>query len=176
MLEKRIKQNFETFSSGQKLMAEKILYHPEIYTMLSITECSKKLGVSDASLSRFVRALDFNSYNEFQNFLKSQLISQFSPKTKMERALEKQATKTNRIYSELQKDIESLSFALQTIEVDQFEHAVSLLANAQCIYIVGLGISKSLVSFLEFRLRRIGIEQKALIVGGHELLERLVSI
>ncbi|WP_249869185.1 MurR/RpiR family transcriptional regulator [Oceanobacillus saliphilus] len=176
MLETLINNQYGILSTGQKQIAEKLLNHPESYTMLTITEFSKKLGVSEASLTRFARALDFKGYHDFQGFLKEQLITQLSPKLKMKNSLEKRATIKNRLQSELQKDMESLVLALQTINTDHFEQAVELLANANRIYIVGLGVSKSLVSFLEFRLRRIGMERKALTTGGHELLERLLSI
>lgn len=176
MLEKKIKNQFEKLSPGHKLIAEKILYQPEKYTMLTISDCSEELGVSNASLSRFVRALDFESYHEFQQFLKSQLINQLSPKTKMKRALGKQSTFENRLQAECLKDIESMSYALQTIDSKSFQQAVALLNQADTIYIVGLGVSKAIVTFLEFRLRRMGIQQKAIVAGGYEMLEQLTAI
>lgn len=176
MLEQRIKEKFEDLSPGHKLIAEKILYQPEKYTMLSISNCSEKLGVSNSSLSRFVRELDFESYSEFQLLLKSQLMDQFSPKTKMKQTLGKKGTIENRLQSEIMKDIESMSFALQTIDVEKFKEAVDLLVDAETIYIVGLGVSRSVVIFLEFRLRRMGVKQKALTVGGYEMLEHLTSM
>ncbi len=175
-IEELFKQYYPILSPIQRKITDLIMRDPEEYTMLTITECSKKLEVSEASLTRFAKALDFKGYHDFQNSLKSNLLNQLTPKVKMEKTLQKSAASTNRIEKELLKDIETLSKALQTINHEQFQKVVASISQAECVYLMGLGVSKSIVSFLDFRLRRIGIETKIFTSGGHEFMEKLLPI
>jgi len=54
--------------------------------------------------------------------------------------------------------------------------AAEYLGKARIIYIIGLGISKAIVDFLEFRLNRFGYNTMAITGGGEEVIDKLMGI
>ncbi len=175
-LEDLIKQSYEKFSPNQKKISDLILAQHEKYVMLTITQCSQMMGVSEASLTRFTKALGFKGYNEFQNYLRTLLLSQLNGKNKLLTNLKKESSSQNFLQKSIMKDIENMTHYLQSIDEEKFESVVQTISASDRLFIVGLGISKSLVDFLEFRFRRIGADIKALTTGGRELIENLLPL
>jgi DNA-binding MurR/RpiR family transcriptional regulator len=82
----------------------------------------------------------------------------------------------NILHYSISKDIKTMTTGLETVDLEKFEQAAAIIASAAKLYIMGLGISKSLASFLEFRLRRVGMQIRTLVNGGQEFIENLLSL
>ncbi len=64
------------FTKGQNRIAQYMIEHEISLSRMSLMELSKAIGVSDASVLRFVRYVGFDSYNDFKERLYQELTRQ----------------------------------------------------------------------------------------------------
>ena len=69
-----------------------------------------------------------------------------------------------------------MSKFIQKINHKEVDKAIAEIAKSKSIILMGLGMSKSLIYFLDFRLKRMGIKTKLMINGGAEFIEDLTTI
>ncbi len=137
---------------------------------------SKELAISMASLSRFVKKLGYKNYAEFKKELSNEMLMNLDPNIKMQSNLNKLDENNESIESQIIKDIDTMSKFIQKIDYEEINKAITEIAKAKNIVLMGLGMSKSLVYFLDFRLKRMGIKTKIMISGGAEFIEDLTTI
>lgn len=142
----------------------------------SIENMSEELSVSIASLSRFVKKLGFENYSGFRKELSNEMLMNLDPTSKMQSYLNKVDTENDTIEHQIFKDINTMSKFIQKINHTEVDKVVEEIAKSNSIILMGLGISKSLIYFLDFRLKRMGIKTKLMINGGAEFIEDLSTI
>jgi DNA-binding MurR/RpiR family transcriptional regulator len=169
------KFEFETkgilYTKTEKKIIDYIYQNISVIPFLSIGQLSEKLGVSDASLSRFVRHAGFRDFKELKTTIMEQSELE-TPAEKMTGTLEHsdQAGALDMLrYQQfcLAKTMELLSDA-------ELEKAVEAIASARTIYLYGKGASAGLAALFHFRLNRLGRKTVLLPAGGSEMFEDLV--
>ena len=157
-------------------MANEFLSRDDAYLYYSIESMSKELSVSIASLSRFVKKLGFENYSAFRKELSNEMLMNLDLSLKCNRILRKITTENDSIEQQLFKDINTMSKFIQNINHQEVDKAIEAIAKSKSIILMGLGISKSLIYFLDFRLKRMGIQTKLMVNGGVEFIEDLTTI
>ncbi|MDK4491484.1 MurR/RpiR family transcriptional regulator, partial [Fusobacterium necrophorum] len=65
------KEHYNTLTKGEKKIAEYFVKNPKKVMMLSALELGKEIGVSDASILRFSKALGFQKFSDLKNYIAS---------------------------------------------------------------------------------------------------------
>ncbi|SDY21399.1 MurR/RpiR family transcriptional regulator [Eubacterium barkeri] len=61
-----IRTKYNTFSKNQKIIADYILNHTDSASMLSITDLAKYCDTSETTVMRFLKKMDYDSYQTFR--------------------------------------------------------------------------------------------------------------
>src|SRR5688572_14932 len=64
---KRLKEGAEGFSKHQRTLARYVVKNYESVAFATVSDLAEESGVSEATVVRFAKALDFSGYPEFQN-------------------------------------------------------------------------------------------------------------
>lgn len=171
-----IKENYEQLTPTQKKIAQSILKQQDKLVSSSITQCSEVLGVSEASVTRFVVAIGFSGYSSFQDYLGESLRNQLQSIKKIAFGTNDSFSDTNFVEKAFINDVHNLQDGLQYVDVEKLKLLAEKINNARRVYILGMGIAKSIVAFLEFRMRRLGIDVRVLPNSSMELLESMMLI
>lgn len=171
-----IKENYDHLTPTQKKIAQSILKIQDKLVSSSITQCSELLGVSEASVTRFVVAIGFSGYSSFQDYLGESLRNQLKSIKKIAFGINDLLLDTNFVEKSFINDIHNLQDGLQYVDVEKLKLLAEQINGSRRIYILGMGIAKSIVYFLEFRMRRLGIDVKVLPSSSMELLESMLLI
>lgn len=131
----------------------------------SITEISEELEVGIASISRFINTLGFKNIKELKQQIQSELVSKLTEEKKIQITMEKlSSNETDKIveyYLNLEKEnIDKLRRDLSNINLDEI---VKCIKNSEKVFLLGLGISESVIRFLEYRLLKLGYDIKVII-------------
>src|SRR5881394_3963543 len=63
---KRLKEGADAFSRNQRALARHVLRNYESVAFATVSQLAEESGVSEATIVRFAKALDFSGYPEFQ--------------------------------------------------------------------------------------------------------------
>ena len=163
-------ENKKSLTDSQRKIASQISDNPQRFFMLRIEDFSKRMGVSKATVSRFVKHLGFSKYQDFQLFLKERVLERSSSYDLYAKRAVEEAPCLLR--DEADNMAENYSAALKK----KLEKVSKLIHNKKRIYLVGRGPAAPLSEFLEYRLSKLGVDVRALKVGGVEFLEDILSL
>ncbi len=172
---KIIEQKKSHMTKSQRVLAEYIRENIHDVGFMTYAELSKKTGVSEASIIRFFRMLGFDGVSEFKTHLKETIIRRPTPVIRIKETVSKIENNENVCKNLLNVDIAMLYEIEEHLSEDAIHSAVRLIKDARRIYIIGLGISRSIVEFLDFRFNRLNYPVVPVKNGGAELIERLFS-
>ncbi len=71
----RIKSAMEMFRPSERTVADFVLSHAEQVLQMSVSEVARDIGVGEATVIRFCRALGYKGYQEFKLRLAQDLTS-----------------------------------------------------------------------------------------------------
>jgi len=163
-------------SKRQLKLANYILENTEDTAFLTSAKLGEKAGVSEATVIRFAQFLGFSGFKDVKKSLQQAIKQKITPKIKMKETIERIRNKENVFYNLLSIDKAILDEVNRNCSENNIKRAVEYLRKAPIIYIIGLGISKAIVNFLEFRLNRLRYNVIAITSGGEEVIDKLMSI
>lgn len=145
--------------------------HPDEFLLMNIGQLSKRLGLSDATVSRFARHMGFDDFKGLKNAILTQHKSNKTPAVKMARTIMRDDPYSLTGWMNYQQ--QCLEKTLEYLDENIFSSAVKSLLNARNIYIHAKSASSSIGKLLYFRLRRLGLSVHVLPSGGSEIWEGL---
>lgn len=173
---KTIEEGMESFSKGQKRIAEYILLNYDKAAYLTASRLSSIVGVSESTVVRFAIELGYEGYPEFQHSLRALIRTRLTSFQRME--------VTNQIIGNgdvlekvLSADADRIRHTLEGISRESFEEAVDRIIAADTVYILGVRSSSSLAGFLNHSFRMIFDRVKLLqTTSGSEMFEHIMGI
>jgi len=175
-LEEIIKNKYAVLSGSERMVANFVLESYEEAAFMNISQLARVMRLSEATLSRFVRHLGFDNYALFQENIQNMLRRRLTPRQKIERTVAKLNADTFTLTYALEKDAEHLKKAFQDVDEEAFQKASEYISKGRRVFLAGLGISRSIVDFLEFRFRRGGLAVEKCDSPGVSFLEHLAGI
>ncbi|RKX72977.1 MAG: hypothetical protein DRP87_19740 [Spirochaetes bacterium] len=164
-------------TKGQNKLADYILENTEEVSFLTSSELGKKAGVSEATVIRFAQFLGFTGYPEFKENLQHLIKERITPRIKMKETVERIKNKEDVFNNLIHIDRAMLERLMEENSPEgNIRQAVNLLHKGKKIFLVGLGISKAVVDFLEFRLYRLKYNVTAITAGGDEIINKMLGI
>ncbi len=159
----------ELTRAEQKIL-DYINTNTDAFLFSSIGQLSQRLGLSDATVSRFARHAGCTDFKGLKNLVVEQAAG---PAAKMASTLSQDGAFSPTAWLERQQLY--LQKTAQQLDQAEFDRGVEAIASARRIFLHGKNASASLARMLAFRLSRLGLSVSLLPSGGSELLEGLLQ-
>ena len=150
----RIQKKYNTFSKGQKNLADYIIKNYDKAVFLTAARLGKEVGVSESTTVRFATQLGYKGFPEFHRALEELVRNRLTSIQRME-VTYGHVPQGEILDTIFQSDIEKIKMTMESIDHNAFELAVDTLLEARTIYIVGIRSCAPLASFLGFYLNLI---------------------
>lgn len=155
-----ISLNKEQFTPGERTIADYLLAHPEILKQCSSQEIASQLNISQSSIVKFAKRLNFRGFTD----LKMALIEEWGPLNKQINIENQHLHSSISIHDSpaiiaeklcLEKQ-QALRNSTDNINFSQLGKAISLMKSARRIQITGIGGSALVAKDLAYKLMKIG--------------------
>lgn len=150
----RINEHFDNMSKSHKAIAKYITENYDRAVFMTAAKLGETLGISESTVVRFAAGIGYSGYPEFQKSLEECVRGKLSSVQRMD-AKYGHSSQSEILTSVLSADIEKLQDTIQNLDPAAFESAVSIMLNAENIYIMGLRSNEPLAVFLHFYLNMI---------------------
>lgn len=149
---RRISRAYSLLSKSHKRMADFILDSPGEVATMSIDELSKACGVSVATANRFAKAIGFEGFAEFRAHQVDALRETFVPVEKLKTDKYDSAAAYDIVVDGVSNDMENLENLRGSLTGDTCDRAVSMILEAERIFVHGSGISYYVAGILTYEL------------------------
>lgn len=172
----RINSKYSKMSKGQKIIATYITDNYDKAVFLTAAKMGETVGVSESTVVRFATSLGYKGYPEFQEALEELVRNKLNSLQRMEVTYGR-ITQSEILQTVLQSDADKIKTTLEKIDHSAFEMAVSTIAKAKNIYIVGIRSCAPLANFLGFYLNLMFDNVHLLTTNSSsELFEQMLRI
>ena len=144
-----ISSKMNTFSKGQKLIANYILSSYDKAAFMTASKLGKTVHVSESTVVRFASELKYDGYPAMQKALQEMIRNKLTSIQRIEVSNDIIGN-ADVVSSVMQSDMEKIRMTMEEIDRDSFQAAVNAIVNAKKIYILGTRRSGSLAGFLSF--------------------------
>lgn len=144
-----IEQRYDSFSKGQKHIADFILNKYDKAAYITAAKLGSIVGVSESTVVRFATELGFDGYPSFQAALRDIIKTKLTAVQRMEIASDR-TDEHHILEAVLQSDMDNLKKTLEDSDSSVFQNAVQAILKAKKIYILGVRSSAALATFLGF--------------------------
>lgn len=170
----RLEDHFPRLTRSQRRIADYLLANYDESAFLSAADLVERLHVSEATLSRFARAVGFSGFPELRRYLQELFRQRATPASRLQRKLHELSDgEGSTLTKVLAMEIQYLQEAAHSIDGADFDRAVQILLDGQRVFIFASGPSAVLADLAELRFRRLGILALAMTESGRHLLEKL---
>jgi DNA-binding MurR/RpiR family transcriptional regulator len=160
-------------SRKERAVAEFYVEHREEAAFLSAAEIAKRLGTSDATVVRAVKALGYSGIPELRRELIDELRARATPAVRLGRSLEDAGADPLGHVADLEI---GLLESARSIDRKDFDRAVDVLAAADRVVAFGLGPTGPLAEYFALRLNRFGRPAAAITESGLLLADALLAV
>jgi len=153
----KIQTSFDTLSDTSKKIADYLLNNVEKSIHMTIVQLADVCEVSEASIVRFCRSLDYSGYNELRINLAAELNT--GNQMILEDVNESDDDKTilMKVFS---SEIQALQSTMQSIDIKNFSDAVKSILYAHRLELFSYGNSRPVVEDAHYRFLRVGIDSR----------------
>lgn len=171
-----IKNKYDSFSKGQKLLANYIIENYDKAVFLTAAKLGDTVGVSESTVVRFASQLGYKGYPGFQKALEELVRNRLNSIQRMEVAYGR-IGQSEIIEKVLQADIDKIRLTMNQVDKEAFQLAIDTIKNAKKIYVVGIRSCAPLAQFLSFYLNLIADNVCAVNTNSSsEIFEQLIRI
>lgn len=170
-LEDHIRTRYDELSKRLQQVAAYVLDNKNSVAFETVSVIAEQADVPPSTLIRFASAFGFNGFNEMKQLFRSNLLeetSSYTDRVKLLKELEGEAVSPEEPIEILQEFSRANSGAMQQLaaqmSVEKLNEAVDILHKAKNIYVVGLGRSFSVSSYLIYALRHLN--KRAFLIDG----------
>lgn len=166
---------FPKLTRSQKKLAAYITDHKDDILLHNSYDLARQVGVSEATVSRFVRRLGFDSYLDFKKELIRTTLDGYSTIKRLADSSEQIDNRERIARVVLASDIANIQKIGSHNSDKVIERAVGKICAARTIYVLGLRSSFALAYYLSFNLRFFLKNVVRVEPGVGDLPEQLVS-
>jgi DNA-binding MurR/RpiR family transcriptional regulator len=143
-------------NSRRELM-RRVLEHPREHVLSSVRMLAKKVKTDPANLLRTVQAMGFTTYKDFQHYLHELSVIGATPLDLMTQSGRMNSGIGGHAREALDAAVKNLQTLRNTLDLDQMEPFARHIYAADRVLIIGGDLASTLVWFLEYSLRLIGL-------------------
>lgn len=138
-------------------VAQFVLDAPQETINLTITELASRAGVSEASISRFVRSLGYEGFHALKIRLAEDIVS---PMLIAHEDMLPEDAPATAVQKAMTAGLRSLEDTVRILEMPVLEAAIKALCNARQIELFASGNSIPIAMDFNFRLTKIGLRSR----------------
>lgn len=167
-----ITEQIDEMSESQRQIALFILSNPATLGLISITELSKRTGVSSATIIRFFRKLGYRGFKDFSRDMQQNIQADFSAALRF--ALDRDHTRQNAgennptaMTNVLETGVQNMLDTIELYTQDDVSECVNMMTKADNIYLLGGLIAEPLVYLFRYLLGKV--TKKVFLFDGSSL-------
>lgn len=165
-LKEDIRLRYDSLSKRLKQVAEYVLDNSNSVVFDTVSKIAEQAKVPPSTLIRFANAFGFSGFNEMKQLFRQNLMEEtgsYMERIQIFQKMESTNNVENSVSNQiLQLFIQGNNQALQQLSnqvtEDQLDKAVTLLADAKRIFIVGLKRSFSIATYLNYALHHLDFD------------------
>jgi DNA-binding MurR/RpiR family transcriptional regulator len=157
-LMRRLRDDASTFSRNQRALARYVLANYESVAFATVSELAEQAGVSDATIVRFAKALEFSGYPAFQQEIRRMVRAELRGAERFRRGVEPKPTARTPLDIVIEKERENISALHGSHDAKAFAKALRMLRTASRVLVVGTRSTASLACHLWFALSKLEID------------------
>ncbi len=146
----QLQTNFDSFSKGQKLIANYILQNYDRAAYITASRMGRIVGVSESTVVRFAYSLGFDGYPELQRSLQELIRNKLTAMQRIQ--LTSDMNQSDVLKTVLKADIQNIRATIDNIDNVAFQGALEALLSAERIYVVGMRSAHPIAQFLAYHL------------------------
>lgn len=171
-LSQRILDAYEDLTRMERRLADLLLQNPDALALNSASELSMRAEVSKATTARFFQRLGYPTFKTAQKVAKAPIAG---PSPDAERILRFSGVRTS-ISEHLEQDMQNLVRTVEQLRHDELAQAVTAMARAEKLWVVGFGDNYPLAHFARSQLIRVKADIRMIPIGGFPIPEEFASI
>lgn len=176
-LDERLAAARAELSPAEERVATFFAQHREEVVFLSAAEIAARLDTSDATVIRAAQSLGYGGLPALKSELREALRSRATPTLRLGRSLEDLGVEPSAVLEHvLATEMELLRDARESLRIEDFEHALDVLAAADRVVIQGLGPNTPIAEYFATRLRRMRRPAMAVGARGQALADPLLEM
>lgn len=171
-LSQRIIDAYDGLTRMERRLADLLLQNADALAIHSASELSERAGVSKATTARFFQRMGYVTFKTAQKLARAPVAG---PSPDAERIMRFGKVRTS-IGDHLQQDMQNLVRTVEQLRHDELMQAVTAMARAEKLWVVGFGDNYSLAHFARSQLIRVKDDIRMIPIGGFPIPEEFASI
>ena len=147
-----IRSRTDSFSRGQKRIADYILMNYDKAAFMTAGHLGRKAQVSESTVVRFASQLGYDGYPNMQRALQELVRGRLTSLQRIQVSRD-QMQEQDVLTGVMQRDMNSIHTAIENIDRAEFDRVVELLLGAEHIYLLGVRSSAFLAGYLNFYMQ-----------------------
>lgn len=140
--------------------------HPRDYVLLSVRGLARKLRTDPTTIVRIVRRMGFSGFREFKHYLHELSVAQATSLEGMQTAVAGGSSLKAQVRRSFDQDLRNLHNLRSALDSKQVAALARRLHSARRILVLGGDLARTLVFFLEYNLRVLGLPVFSAVTPG----------
>ena len=149
----RINANYNSFSKGQKLLANYIVDNYDRAAFITASRMGRTVGVSESTVVRFAYALGYDGYPELQRSLQEMIRNRLTTVQRIQ--LTSDLEQDEVLSTVLKSDIGNIRSTIESVDTGVFNTVIDNMLKARRVYLVGIKSAAPLAQFFGYYLNFI---------------------
>ena len=149
----RINANYNSFSKGQKLLANYIVDNYDRAAFITASRMGRTVGVSESTVVRFAYALGYDGYPELQRSLQEMIRNRLTAVQRIQLTSDMEQDEV--LSTVLKADIGNIRSTIESVDTAVFNTVIDNMLKARRVYLVGIKSAAPLAQFLGYYLNFI---------------------
>lgn len=154
---RQLRNRVERLSRNQKVLAKYILANYQTVAFSTITQLAKLSGVSEATVVRFAKALDFTGYPAFQKEVRRIVRADLKGTERFKLTYKQKGPGDSPLNAIISKELENVSYLQEAYDSKSFKKALAAICGASEVVVVGARSTASLAYHLWFGLNKVAV-------------------
>ncbi|MDO5090654.1 MAG: MurR/RpiR family transcriptional regulator [Cardiobacteriaceae bacterium] len=171
----RIQETAESLTPAEKRLVEVICSDPQAAALGTAAGIARAVEVHEATVSRLVRKLGFDSYAGFRHAMQSEFIPTQEPAVRLDNALAREGN-ASWLHMLVEQERAALRHVEDVADAAQIEAVAQELMCAKRLFFFARGNAEVLALLMDKRFRRFGKDSRQLSGERRELAEQALGI
>jgi DNA-binding MurR/RpiR family transcriptional regulator len=173
-LEARIHEHYHGMPKSERKIADLILEFPGEVAAYSATELADLAGTSKAAVTRFIRRLQYQSFEEARRAARNAQ-NWGSPLYLLSRRPETSGF-AERVQAHIDQDVQNISVTLQALRPDIFAEIVNAICAARRVYLLGYRNSQHFAAYARSQIIQVRADVHVLPAATGTIVEYIADM
>lgn len=169
----QLKERADDLSKNQRVLAKYISANYQSVAFSTITQLAEQSGVSEATIVRFAKALDFSGYPAFQREIRRQVRADLRGTERFRLTYTHKGPDDSPLKAVITKELENIANLEESYDPKAFRAAIELLRSAGRILIAGSRSTAALANHLWFGLTKVAFDAERVLTISSDAYDRL---